>query len=57
MINRYFESKAQFHNKSVSWKDYIIWNSYEQIINNSNKDADYVFILNNTNDFASQSNK
>lgn len=56
MINRYFESKAPFHKKSDAWKDYIIWNSYEQIINNS-KDEDYIFISNNTNDFASQSNK
>ena len=55
MINRYFESKAPFH-KRDAWKDYIIWNSYEQIINNS-KDEDYIFISNNTNDFASQSNK
>lgn len=44
------------HNKIGSWKDYIIWNSYEQIINNL-KEEDYIFISNNTNDFASQSNK
>lgn len=51
MLDRYIESKAPFHeiNKSIenkndnNWKDYIIWESYKEIINN-NIDEMYIFI-------------
>lgn len=52
MLDRYMESKAPFHkiNKSSEWKDYIIWKSYKEIINNNNEQ--YIFISNNIEDFS-----
>lgn len=51
MINRYIESKAPFHNKGDNFKDYIIWESYREIIN-KNKEEEYIFISDNINDFS-----
>lgn len=50
MINRYLESKAPFHNEGDNFKDYIIWESYREIIN-KNKYEEYIFISNNSKDF------
>ena len=50
MKNRYLESKAPFHNEGDNFKDYIIWESYREIIN-KNKDEEYIFISNNSKDF------
>lgn len=58
MLDRYIESKAPFHeiNKSRenknnnNWKDYIIWESYKEIINNN--EEQYIFISNNIYDFS-----
>ena len=49
--NRYLESKAPFHNKGDNLKDYIIWESYREIIN-KNKEEEYIFISDNINDFS-----
>ena len=51
MKNRYLESKAPFHNEGDNFKDYIIWESYREIIN-KNKDEEYIFISNNLKDFS-----
>lgn len=51
MKNRYLESKAPFHNEGDNFKDYIIWESYREIIN-KNKDEEYIFMSNNLKDFS-----
>lgn len=51
MKNRYLESKAPFHNKGDNFKDYIIWESYKEIIN-KNKNEEYIFISDNLKDFS-----
>lgn len=51
MKNRYLESKAPFHNKGDNFKDYIIWESYREIIN-KNKNEEYIFISDNVKDFS-----
>lgn len=51
MIEAYEHSKAPFHNNTSSWKDFLIWKSYEKyLIENDIKD-DIIFISNNTKDF------
>ncbi|MEI0610298.1 PIN domain-containing protein [Brachyspira pilosicoli] len=52
MLKRYLESKAPFHKNSGSWKDFLIWNSYANIINSIPNDEYIVFISENTEDFA-----
>ncbi len=49
MKNRYLESKAPFYNEGDNFKDYIIWESYREIIN---KDEEYIFMSNNLKDFS-----
>lgn len=59
ILNRYMKSKAPFHeidknseNKSdKGWKDYIIWESYKEIMNNR-EDKEYIFISNNHKEFS-----
>lgn len=56
LLYRYIEKKAPFDNNKNSWQDCLIWSSYEKIINKSNNNEIYIFISNNTNDFASREN-
>ena len=61
ILDRYMKSKAPFHeidknseNKSdKGWKDYIIWESYKEIIKNG-KSGEYIFISNNHKEFSSK---
>lgn len=51
LIGRYKNRLAPFHNKTDSWKDYLIWLSYKKIIETID-DEDIVFISANTSDFS-----
>lgn len=56
LIYRYIEKKAPFDNNKNSWRDCLIWSSYEKIIKNS-IDEYYIFIVNDKKAFSSENNR
>lgn len=55
MIKAYEHSKAPFHKNTGSWKDFLIWKSYEKYLIENNIEDNIFFISNNTKDFYNKS--